>query len=457
MAIGESFDSRRPSNGETGGRSFSASIPEGTPPPLRKVVSPDTRGTGGISHAARRVVPLPSPDRGYTRKHTIPAEISGSDITVPVIPTTDTSPPDPKPRYVQERELGHTVTSVRKDAQAVARGVVRGVDPENEMGAAERTKLFNDEWKKIARQNDGFVQARDTLAAGRSDAAQFTAHTHAFDPDTRPDLEQAASLGVLQAAENFDPERSQNFFMLASLSAQSEVNSVIRGQHPIHVPQHVFPERKQVHTVNDVLTQELQREPTAQEIAERMHEGSDTDIDPERVRLLLHSPVFDRHLIPIGTSDVTEGYPVVDEETLPDQGRPVEDHALDQVELQGLIDNAGLTETEAYVLFQRYGEDRENGDIGQELFYTPQSISLISHVALAKIRNAAGIRPDEESSRKGQPASSAVLQRRAEYLQQMRELLDPEDPKPNVKELAEQLGVSLRTAYNYLNEIRRDQ
>jgi RNA polymerase sigma-B factor len=110
-------------------------------------------------------------------------------------------------------------------------------------------------------QRDRLV--RDNLALARLGATRFTGRGQSFD-----DLYQVACLGLVKAAERFDPSRGVHFRSYAQAVISGELKRYFRdhgwGLHVARPVQEMF---LAVRSAREALTQSLGRAPTVQELA----------------------------------------------------------------------------------------------------------------------------------------------------------------------------------------------
>ena len=198
------------------------------------------------------------------------------------------------------------------------------------------------------------------------------------------DLIQEGNLGLMKAAEKFEPDRGFKFSTYATWWIRQSITRAIADQgQTIRIPVHLVEHINRVRKTAAELLRKNGREPTAEEIAVRL------EMEPDRVRELLQLAQEPVSLeTPVGEEEDAHLEDFIQDE---EAGIPVDEAGRQLLRRELMSVLKSLTPREERVITLRFGLDdgrpRTLEELGKEFNVTRERIRQIEAKALRKLRH----------------------------------------------------------------------
>ena len=192
------------------------------------------------------------------------------------------------------------------------------------------------------------------------------------------DLVQVGYLGLIKAIERFDPDLGNEFTTFATPTIGGEIKRYFRDKGwAIRFPRRLQELHQQILRAQEQMRQELQRTPTAAEIAQRLEVSSDE---------VLEAMEMSQAYVPVSI-DARAGGGEEEGRTLSDSLGNV-DQNLDRVEMRDVLAGAlaHLTERERRIMTMRFFDEMSQSEIAKRLGISQMHVSRLQRAALDQLR-----------------------------------------------------------------------
>jgi RNA polymerase primary sigma factor len=249
--------------------------------------------------------------------------------------------------------------------------------------------LSKEEEIELARQaKDGDQEARKELIEHNLRLVVSTAKKYQGKGLELQDLIQEGNLGLMKAIDKFDPEKGYRFSTYATWWIRQGITRAIEDKsRTIRVPNHVHQKMIKLFKAKDKLYNELNREPTNEEIAAKV------ELKPEKVKEMLEV-AYNQNLASlnklVGSDEETEFGQFIANENVEDPFSNLL-HELIKESLDKALET--LPDRQAEIVRLRFGlidgRQRTLKEVGKVIGVTRGRIGQLQELAFRKLRHPA--------------------------------------------------------------------
>jgi RNA polymerase sigma-B factor len=215
---------------------------------------------------------------------------------------------------------------------------------------------------------------RRHLPLARTLAARYSRTQEPFD-----DVFQVASLGLIKAAQRFDPDRGNAFSSYAVPTILGEIKRHFRDKgRPIHLPRGLQELVMRVHQAEEQLSSRTGRSPTVQEIAEYLSLSSEAVLEALEAIAARNATSLDAPIEAEVGDDAATPHDVI--------GREEEGYALVDASASLAVAARRLRKTDREVLALRFRDGLTQTDIARQIGVSQMQVSRILRRATDQLR-----------------------------------------------------------------------
>ena len=293
---------------------------------------------------------------------------------------------DPVRMYL--KEIGRVALLTGPEEVALAKRIERGIAASEEladMAASDRIESLDPmERRRMERRVRDGDHAKAELTQANLRLVVSIAKRYVGRGMLILDLIQEGNLGLMRAVEKFDYTKGFKFSTYATWWIRQAITRAIADQaRTIRIPVHMVESINKVHRVQRQMMQELERDPTIEELADKV------DMTPARVREIMRISQDPLSLdSPVGEEDDSNLADFIEDQQAEAPAEMAARKMLGDAVIEALDE---LNDREKEVVRLRFGladgQARTLEEVGKEFGVTRERIRQIESKTLAKLRH----------------------------------------------------------------------
>lgn len=246
------------------------------------------------------------------------------------------------------------------------------------VNTAKLKTLKNEEMEELLkRSSKGDEAARQKLIEGNLRLVLSVIQKFNGRGENPDDLFQVGCVGLLKAIANFDPTKEVRFSTYGVPMICGEIRRYLRDNSAIRVSRSIRDTAYRVLQCKELMTGEMGREPTEQELANRLNlplESITEAMDAVSAPLSLYDPVYSDGGDPLTVMDQVRDMKNTDEQW------------LERIALHDAVQE--LNERERNILSLRFADGKTQVEVAGEIGISQAQVSRLEKNALNSIRKA---------------------------------------------------------------------
>ncbi len=221
---------------------------------------------------------------------------------------------------------------------------------------------------------------RERLVEGYESLVHFLARKFQNRGEPLEDIVQVGFLGLIKAIERFEPDLGNEFTTFATPTVAGEIKRYFRDKGwAIRFPRRLQELYQQVVRVNEEMKNELNRQPTVNEVADRLNVSADDVLEAMEMSTAYTPMSIDST---VGGGDGEGGRQL-------SESIGGEDVNLDRVEMRDVLNRAmaHLTPRERSIMAMRFYDELSQSEIAKRLGISQMHVSRLQRAALEQLRD----------------------------------------------------------------------